>query len=153
MSIVDICWVHTAVGSEFSQLWSTESGLLWCNLYCHHFFWALELWYGASALFITSSPGSFPLSARGSLLSEGYLIESHKLILLQTRSMMGSISLLSISLTVPPFVERFQHRDDPCRVGFYALPFLSFGFYKCVVHTSFWLSNIASLATYIFRHV
>ena len=27
VSIVDICCVHTAVGSELSQLWSTESGL------------------------------------------------------------------------------------------------------------------------------
>ena len=34
--------------------------------------------------------------------------------------------LLSISLTVPPFVERFQQRDDPCRIGFYTLIFLSF---------------------------
>ena len=25
--LVDICWVHTAVGSEFSLLWSMESGL------------------------------------------------------------------------------------------------------------------------------
>ena len=34
VSIVDICWVHTAVGSEISQLWSTKSGLFWCSLYC-----------------------------------------------------------------------------------------------------------------------
>ena len=26
--------------------------------------------------------------------------------------------LLSVSLTVPPYVERFQQRDDPCRGGF-----------------------------------
>ena len=32
---------------------------------------------------------------------------------------------------VPPFVERFQQRDDLYRVGFYALAFLSFfGFHK-----------------------
>ena len=34
--------------------------------------------------------------------------------------------LYPVSLTVPPFVEHFQQRDDPCRVGFYALAFLSF---------------------------
>ena len=34
--------------------------------------------------------------------------------------------LHSVLLTVPPFVERFQQRDDPCRVDFYALAFLSF---------------------------
>ena len=37
-------------------------------------------------------------------------------------------SLLSVSLTVPPFVEHFQQRDDPCRVGFYTVAFLSFFF-------------------------
>ena len=34
--------------------------------------------------------------------------------------------LLSVSLTMPPFVERFQQRNDPCLNGFYALAFLSF---------------------------
>ena len=38
----------------------------------------------------------------------------------------GLYFLLSISLTVPPFVEHFQQRDDPCHIGFYALAFLSF---------------------------
>ena len=73
----------------------------------------------------------------------------------QTTKHDGLYPLLSVSLTVLPFVERFQQRDDPGRVGFYALAFLSFfGFYKSVVHTtSFWLSNVASLASYIFRHV
>ena len=37
----------------------------------------------------------------------------------------GLYPLLSVSLTVPPFVERFQQRDDPCH-GFYTLAFLSF---------------------------
>ena len=51
---------------------------------------------------------------------------SHKLIALQTAKHDGLYPLLSVSLTVPPFVERFQQRDDLCRVGFYALAFLSF---------------------------
>ena len=38
----------------------------------------------------------------------------------------GLYPLFSVSLTVPPFVERFQRRDDPCRVGFYASTFLFF---------------------------
>ena len=33
--------------------------------------------------------------------------------------------LLSLSLTMPPFIEHFQQCDDPCLVGFYALAFLS----------------------------
>ena len=33
--------------------------------------------------------------------------------------------LLSLLLTVPPFVELFQQRDDPCGIGFYTLAFLS----------------------------
>ena len=35
VSIEEICWVHTAlaVESEFSQLWSMESGLLWGSLW------------------------------------------------------------------------------------------------------------------------
>ena len=44
----------------------------------------------------------------------------------QTAKHDGLYPLLSVLLTVPPFVERFQQRDDPCRVGFYALAFLSF---------------------------
>ena len=75
---------------------------------------------------MASFPGSPPLSAHGSLLSEGYLMESHKLIALQTAKHDGFYPLLSVLLTVPPFVERFQQRDDPCRIGFYALAFLSF---------------------------
>ena len=39
----------------------------------------------------------------------------------QTAKHDGLYPLLSISLTVPPFVEHFQQRDDPCRIGFYAL--------------------------------
>ena len=46
--------------------------------------------------------------------------------LVQLKHDLGLYPLLSILLTVPPFVERFQQRDDPCRVGFYALAFLSF---------------------------
>ena len=42
----------------------------------------------------------------------------------QTAKHDGLYPLLSVSLTVPPFVERFQQRNDPCRVGFYALAFL-----------------------------
>ena len=53
-------------------------------------------------------------------------MESHKLIALQTAKHDGFYPLLFISLTVPPFVECFQQRDDSCRVGFYALAFLSF---------------------------
>ena len=34
MSIVDICWAHTAVESEFSQIWSMESGLLMWSVSC-----------------------------------------------------------------------------------------------------------------------
>ena len=34
--------------------------------------------------------------------------------------------LLSVSLIVSPFAERFQQRDDPYRVGFYASVFLFF---------------------------
>ena len=49
----------------------------------------------------------------------------------QTAKHYGLYPLLSISLTVPPFVEHFQQRNGPCRVGFYALAFLSFfGFHK-----------------------
>ena len=44
----------------------------------------------------------------------------------QTTKHNGLYPLLSVLLTVPPFVERFQQRDDPCRVGFYTLAFLSF---------------------------
>ena len=36
------------------------------------------------------------------------------------------VVILSVSLTAPPFVERFQQRDDPRRVDFYASAFLSF---------------------------
>ena len=57
-------------------------------------------------------------------------MESHKLIALQTAKHDGFYPLLPVSLTVPPFVERFQQRDDPCHVGFYALAFLSFSIYK-----------------------
>ena len=68
----------------------------------------------------------------------------------QTAKHDGLYPLLSVSLTVPPFVERFQQRDDSCRVGFYALAFFSpsfFGFHKSYIYTtSFWLSNVASLA-------
>ena len=129
VSIVEICWVHTAAGSEISQLWSTESGLFRCSLYCHPFFQALESWYGVSvALFMASSPSSSPLSTRRSLLSEGFLMDSHKLIALQTTKHNGLYPLLSISLTMSPFVEFFQQRNDPCCIGFYVytLAFLSF---------------------------
>ena len=44
----------------------------------------------------------------------------------QTAKLDGLYPLLSVLLTVPPFVERFQQRNDPCRVGFYAIAFLSF---------------------------
>ena len=44
----------------------------------------------------------------------------------QTEKHDGLYPLLSILLTMPPFVERFQQRDDPCHVGFYALAFLFF---------------------------
>ena len=44
----------------------------------------------------------------------------------QTAKHNGLYPLLSISLTVLPFVEHFQQRDDPCRIGFYVLAFLSF---------------------------
>ena len=43
----------------------------------------------------------------------------------QTTKHDGLYPLLSVLLTVPPFVERFQQRDDPCH-GFYTLVFLSF---------------------------
>ena len=104
----------------------------------------LELWYGVSvALFLASSPGSLPLSVRGSLLSEGYLMDSHKLIALQTAL---------VSLTMTPFVERFQQRDDPGRVCFFALAFLSFfGFHKSyILSYNFFL---AFKRSYMFRHV
>jgi len=39
----------------------------------------------------------------------------------QTAKHDGLYPLLSVSLTVPPFVERFQQCDNPCRVVFYAL--------------------------------
>ena len=32
-----------------------------------------------------------------------------------------SLTLIALSLTMPPFVERFQQRDDPCLIDFYAL--------------------------------
>ena len=71
------------------------------SLYAHPFFRALELWYEVSvALFIALSPGSYSLSARGSLLSEGYLMESHKLIALQTAKHDGLYPLLSSSLLI-----------------------------------------------------
>ena len=44
----------------------------------------------------------------------------------QTAKYDGLYLLLSVSLTMPSFVERFQQRDGPCRVSFYALAFLSF---------------------------
>ena len=53
-------------------------------------------------------------------------MESHKLITLQTAKHDGLYPLFSILLTMPPFVERFQQRDDPCRIGFYTLAFHSF---------------------------
>ena len=59
-----------------------------------------------SSSFLSFVPGSFPLSAHGSLLSEGCLMESHKLIALQTGKHNGLYPLLSISLTVPPLVDR-----------------------------------------------
>ena len=43
----------------------------------------------------------------------------------QTAKHDGIYPLLSVSLTVPPFVECFQQHDDPCPVGFYAIAFLS----------------------------
>ena len=43
----------------------------------------------------------------------------------QTAKHDGLYPLLSVSSTVPPFVEHFQQRDDPCRVGFYAFNSLS----------------------------
>ena len=43
----------------------------------------------------------------------------------QTAKHDGLYPLLSVSLTVPPFVEHFQQRDDPCHVGFYAFNSLS----------------------------
>ena len=46
----------------------------------------------------------------------------------QTTKHDGLFPLLSVSQTMPPFVERFQQHDDPCHVGSYALAFLSFGF-------------------------
>ena len=58
----------------------------------------------------------------------------------QTAKHDGLYPLLSVSLTMPPFVEGFQQRDDPCHVCFNTLAFLSFH------TTSFWLSNVASLA-------
>ena len=51
VSIMYICWVHTGVGSEFSQLWSTESGLFRCSLYCTQAYpnsRRLVLWSGVS---------------------------------------------------------------------------------------------------------
>ena len=44
----------------------------------------------------------------------------------QTAKHDGLYPLLSVLLTVPPFVEHFQQCDNPCHVGFYALAFLSF---------------------------
>ena len=64
----------------------------------------------------------------------------------QTAKHDGIYPLLSISLTVRPFVERVQQCNDPCPIGFYALAFLSSDS-MCPIHkTSFWLSNVASLA-------
>ena len=129
VSIVDTCRVHTAVGSEFSQLWSMESGLF-------------------DVVFIMLRP------TRDDLFSG---LESLTLIALlcdpklnpagqQTTKHDGLYSLLSVLLTMPPIVERFQQCDDPYCIGFYALAFLFVGFHEWVVHTSFWLSNVASLA-------
>ena len=53
-------------------------------------------------------------------------MESHKLIALQTAKHDGLYLLLSVSLAVPPFVEPFQQRYNPCRIDFYALAFLFF---------------------------
>ena len=51
-----------------------------------------------------------------------------KLVPTRDDSYSGLESLMLIVLSCNPklsFVERFQQRDDPCRVGFYALAFLS----------------------------
>ena len=122
-------WVHTAVGSEFSQLSSMESGLFWCRL--------AQTWddsfSGLESLTLITLSCDQKLSPAGQ----------------QTAKHDGLYPLLSISLTVPPSVERFQQCDDPCRIGFYALAFLSFfsdSISESYVYTSFWLSNVASLA-------
>jgi len=49
-------------------------------------------------------------------------MESHKLIALQTAKHDGLYLLLSVSLAVPPF----QQRYNPCRIDFYTLAFLFF---------------------------
>ena len=43
----------------------------------------------------------------------------------QTTKHDGLYPLLSISLTMPSFVEHFQQCDDPCRIGFYTFNSLS----------------------------
>ena len=82
------------------------------------------------------SHGSISFAAQGSYAREDLFsgLKSLTLIALscepklsptgqQTAKHNGLYPLLSV---LPPFVERFQQRDDPCRVGFYALAFLSF---------------------------
>ena len=115
-----------------------KSGLFWCSLYCDQ-----------------AHPNS-----RRLILWSGVSDANHPLLWPKTLSCWAadreaqwglSGLLLSVLLTVPPFVERFQQHDDPCRIGFYALAFISFvlQFHKWVVHTtSFWFSNVASLATF-----
>ena len=49
--------------------------------------------------------------------------------LVQLKHDLGLYPLLSILLTVPPFVERFQQRDDPCVRWFLRLS-LSFLLYS-----------------------
>ena len=83
------------------------------------------------------SHGSVSFALRSSLARGGPLSGQESLTLIalssgprssparqQTAKHDGLYPLLSVSLTMSPFVERFQQRDDPCHVGFYASSFL-----------------------------
>ena len=133
MSIVNI-WVHSyRCGTRILSAMETESGLFWCSLYCTqarpNLRW-LVLWSGVSNTIIA-------LSCSPKLSPTGEQTAKHD----------GLYPLLSVSLTVPPFVERFLQHNNPCRIGFYPLAFLSFEFHKWVVHTNFRVSNVASPAS------
>ena len=73
MSIVDIYWAHTAVESEFSQIWSMESGLL---------MWSVSCGIEFQKLFSSCCSVRVVWSTHASLSGSG----SHKLITLYTEN-------------------------------------------------------------------
>ena len=133
-----ICYLML-ICSRQASLWSRVS---WVSLICFSMLRRACLWSGVS--WVSLICWARLICWRRLILWSGTSDANHPLAEQQTTKHNGLYLLLSVSLTVPPFVEPFSRATIPVTLFLcFNHWILSFGFHKWVVHTTFWLSNVA----------